>query len=430
MGLMTLPARIPAALLLVLVGCTGAPATARPPGAGKSATTTSPGSSAPGTPGVGSGEGWRPLRKAPPPILLEISAGSDITCARTVPRGDGPAQQALPALASAAGSPNAQAANRVWCWGSNIADPPGLPTGAVQTTPWPIGGLRDITQISAGGRVACALGQDGSAWCWDYYAPVAGDRLGLAPVPVKLSDIIQIAAGGHTCMLRRDTTVHCWGFNEYGQVGDGTKEPRRVPALVLKGATQVASGLGHTCALMTDSRVQCWGKSTHGELGGGTREWRARPAPVPGLEGVAAIASTGEHTCAQMKDGTVRCWGANWSGQVGDGTKVARTSPVPVRGVTGAIQIATGDEHSCAVVRGGDLYCWGSNFAGSIGNGNNVHQPLPVRVLGGVAQVTAGHMHSCALLTDGSARCWGSNRAGQLGDGTTTTRTTPAPVVW
>jgi alpha-tubulin suppressor-like RCC1 family protein len=423
-------------LLIVLSGCAGAATPppsvtnpALPAGPGKSATTASTSASAPPKIAVASpGSGWTPMRRSGPPIVLEVSAGSDITCARTIPRAESPPDQASPA----AGAPNGPAATTVWCWGSNVSDPPGPPGGLIQTKPWPIAGLGDITQISTGARVACALDRGGSAWCWDYYSPVAKDRLGLAPVPVKLPQVAQIAAGGHTCMLLRDTTVHCWGSNDYGQIGDGTKkeEARREPFLVLKGAAQVASGLGHTCALMLDGSVQCWGKSTHGELGAGSREWRTRPAPVPGLRGVVELASTGEHTCARMKDGTVRCWGANWSGQVGDGTKADRPSPMPVRGVTQAIQIAAGDEHSCALVRGGDLFCWGSNYAGAVGNGSNVHQALPVRVLGGVAQVTAGHMHSCAVLTNGSASCWGSNRSGQLGDGTTTARSVPAPVSW
>ena len=96
--------------------------------------------------------------------------------------------------------------------------------------------------------------------------------------------------------------------------------------------TAIATGAYHSCALRTNGTVACWGGNYSGQLGDGTTTGRLTPVPVVGLSDATAIAPGGGHSCALRTNGTVACWGDNFYGQVGDGTTTGRLTPVPVAG--------------------------------------------------------------------------------------------------
>jgi alpha-tubulin suppressor-like RCC1 family protein len=121
--------------------------------------------------------------------------------------------------------------------------------------------------------------------------------------------------------------VRCWGINAAGQLGDGTTTTRLTPVPVLSlgtGAATVATGSGYTCALRASGAVACWGFNAFGQLGDGTTVDRSTPAPVVGLSsGVTDLATGGFHACVLTRSGGVKCWGGNFYGQVGDGQNQA-----------------------------------------------------------------------------------------------------------
>jgi alpha-tubulin suppressor-like RCC1 family protein len=230
--------------------------------------------------------------------------------------------------------------------------------------------------------------------------------------------------------------LRCWGANDQGQLGDGSRDSRLVPTTVaLNGAdvAQVAAGGQHTCAITGDGRIQCWGANRDGQLGEGTTGG-SRPVPAAvGLPGQAVHVSTGlAHSCALTADGAAWCWGRNDAGQLGDGSRVTRSRPVRVAadGVTRFAQIAAGGTHSCAVDAVGAVWCWGQNARGAVGDGSTTVRERPVRVVlpGRADAVATGTAHSCAHLTDGRAFCWGSASAGQLGDSARVARRSPVAV--
>lgn len=301
-----------------------------------------------------------------------------------------------------------------------------------------------VAEMAAGGYAhSCARLTDGTVRCWgfNFYGELGDGTLTTRSNPVAvsgLSGVAEVAAGHrHTCARLTDGTVRCWGRNNTGQLGDGTTgfgSPTPVAVSGLSGVAELAAGGSdsgsHTCARLTDGTVRCWGDNTSGQLGDGTTTNRSTPVAVSGLSGVTHIAAGGAHTCARLTDGTVRCWGWNFRGQLGDGTTTNRSTPVAVSGLTGVAAIAGGYSHTCASLAAGTARCWGLNSNGQLGDGSTTNRSSPVSVAGlaGVAHITTRVHYTCARLTDGTVRCWGDNGEGQLGDGTTTDRATPVAV--
>ncbi|MBL8777222.1 MAG: hypothetical protein JNK12_14865 [Acidimicrobiales bacterium] len=93
----------------------------------------------------------------------------------------------------------------------------------------------------------------------------------------------------HACARVTTAQLRCWGLNRDGQAGDGTRtSPRKLPVVVrnqfdtqpLSNAQTVVGADQHTCALLTDSTVQCWGANNFGQVGDGTTTRRKLPTPV------------------------------------------------------------------------------------------------------------------------------------------------------
>ncbi|HEY9053396.1 MAG TPA: hypothetical protein VIO60_01115 [Rectinemataceae bacterium] len=233
-----------------------------------------------------------------------------------------------------------------------------------------------------------------------------------------------------------------WGWNGYGQIGDGTARvtkylPVDVVGTAGKSIAAVASGYGHSMMLTATGTLLAWGDNFCGQLGDGTVDERHTPILVENLPAstIVSIAAGNFHSLALMDDGSLWAWGANGSGQLGIGTQYS-DQPYPMKvlgfGGLGVAAIAAGADHNLAIASDGSLWAWGANSSGQLGDGTTVDKYTPVRVAGlqgrTAAAIAAGHAHSLALLSDGSLLAWGANASGQLGDGTTTARKTPVNV--
>jgi alpha-tubulin suppressor-like RCC1 family protein/subtilase family serine protease len=325
--------------------------------------------------------------------------------------------------------------------------------GFCSATPISVVGISNATAIVAGEYHTCAQLSDGTVKCWGDNSsaqlgngttagPDCGGICSATPVAVSgISTATAVAAGFfHTCAVLFDSTVECWGYNHYGQLGNGTTADSSTPVSVsgVSTATAVAAGYDHTCAVLSDSTVECWGANAFGQLGNGTNTGpqdcdgdpcSTLPVPVSGITTATAVSAGYLHTCAELSDGTVECWGYNGSGQLGDGTSLNfAVTPVSVFGISTATAVAAGVQHTCALLSDGTVKCWGANSSGQLGNGKTTDSSTPVSAIGISTAVAAGQNHSCALLSDGTIQCWGDNGSGQLGNGSMTDSSTPVPV--
>jgi alpha-tubulin suppressor-like RCC1 family protein len=250
--------------------------------------------------------------------------------------------------------------------------------------------------------------------------------------PVKASGFIKIAAGGaHSFAVTSGGAAYAWGYNEYGQLGNGTTNNSNVPLFVLNDVIDIAGGEDHTVALKQDGTVWAWGLNYCGQLGNGNNTNSNIPVQVFGLANVKSIAAGRDHALALKQDGTAWAWGFNGRGQLGNGNDTSSNIPVQVSGLTNVKNITAGDMHTVALKNDGTVWAWGSNYIGGLGNGNNINSNIPVQVSGltNVVSITAGLFHNTlALKNDGTVWAWGSNESGQLGNGTTNNSTTPLQV--
>lgn len=239
------------------------------------------------------------------------------------------------------------AGGQVTCWGANDRLQLGGGTGTHSTRAVAVNGLpANLTALSAGATHTCASTAAGEAWCWGSNTSgelgVGQAGMDRASGPMRVTGLMGparalTAGGGHTCARVGDGEVACWGSNVTGALGDDTALDSLTPVRPVglsSGIRQVRAGWAFTCAVAPDGGVHCWGQNQSGQLGDGTRLHRAAPVRVKGLEnGAEDVAAGMTSACAVLRDGRVVCWGGNAQGQLGDGSQTDRVSPVVVDGL-------------------------------------------------------------------------------------------------
>ena len=190
-------------------------------------------------------------------------------------------------------------ADEAYCWGYNSVGQLGDGTTSTRWEPTPVvGGLafRSI-RISAGSqwRDVCGVTPEGDAYCWgsnDHGQLGGGTTGGVSSVPVKVFGGLVFAdvspGGDHTCGMTTDGEAYCWGRNDHGQLGNGSisgTDDANTPSLISGGHAFrfVGSGWNFSCGITTDDDVYCWGWNNAGQLGDGTTTDRGEPVAVTGL---------------------------------------------------------------------------------------------------------------------------------------------------
>lgn len=247
------------------------------------------------------------------------------------------------------------------------------------------------TAVEAGFEFACALLADARVFCWgagtegqlaqDDPFPEPGLSSAI-PVEVPGGAFAMVAAGqGHGCGVKVDGALYCWGRNASGELGLGASADQQIRTPQRVGADSdwatVAAGQNHTCAIRADGSLWCWGDNPDGQLGLGDTEPRFDPTLVSGLDDVEAVALDTFHTCALRASGELLCAGRNDEGMLGvEGVEGHSTFTIaPSDGAY--VGIAAGRFHTCGVaVAGGQSWfrCAGENGDGRLGTGDTLRR--------------------------------------------------------
>ena len=339
--------------------------------------------------------------------------------------------------------------NNTYCWGSggmlgtgdSVASlTPVKVTGGYTFTSVSVGGGYTCALTTTGAAYCWGSYQTGS-----FGNGVAGSGYSYSPVAVSggLSfKTIATSPGFSTvCGIASDDKAYCWGYNSTGQLGDGTTTTKYVPTLVSGGYTYksiavngyYSNGYGNTCAIALNGNAYCWGYNNNGQLGNGTTTQSTTPVLVSGgitfnTQNTKSISTSGDgfsfNTCAIAANNSAYCWGYNNHGQLGNGTTTQSTTPVLVSGGLSLSTITTGYFTSCALATNGNAYCWGINNYGQLGNGTTIQSTTPVQVNGltfksiithGV--YSSGNNYTCGITSNDLAYCWGYNGDGRFGNG-------------
>jgi alpha-tubulin suppressor-like RCC1 family protein len=264
----------------------------------------------------------------------------------------------------------------------------------------------------------CGIRAGGALYCWGNNAngQLGDGTLTNRSAPTRIggaSDWTRVSTGGfHTCGIRSGGALYCWGDNTQGQLGDGTNTSSTFPMRVgiATDWTLVSAGFSaHTCGIRSDGALYCWGDNTDGQLGDNTTTDRTIPTQVGTATDWMLVSAGGAgtyyigfgfgvatgFTCGTRAGGALYCWGENGLGQLGDGTMTNRSTPTRIGGATDWKDISLGAVHSCGIRAGGALYCWGSNI---LGDGTTTDSTIPVQnELGGWVSVSAGRGHTEGL---------------------------------
>ncbi|XTZ15836.1 RCC1 domain-containing protein [Micromonospora echinospora] len=307
----------------------------------------------------------------------------------------------------------------VLAWGDNYYGQLGNGTNTDSNVPVPVdlpAGTR-ITAITAGQYHSLALTSTGTVLAW---GGNDSGQLGngtttnsRTPVPVALpggTRITAIAAGSsrHSLALTSTGTMLAWGNNYAGQLGNGTTTNSRTPVPVaLPGGTRItaiAAGSGHSLALTSTGTMLAWGYNHYGQLGNGTNTDSRIPVPVSLPNPIVDIAAGVHHSLALTSTGVVLAWGDNYYGQLGNGTAGIGTDinvPIAVDFLPTITAIDAGGEHNLVLTSTGTMYAWGYNVAGQLGNGTNTSssRPVPVNLPTGtrITAIAAGGDHTLAI---------------------------------
>jgi hypothetical protein len=295
--------------------------------------------------------------------------------------------------------------------------------------------------VHAGGLFECGLTQAGEVLC-SGFTPEPGGAWTFRERPTPIASPVPLVALSlgmrHGCGLSEAGEAHCFGVDEYGELGAGTSptfQPTFQPVATSLRFHSIHAGGNMTCALSTaeaGENAYCWGANLYGQLGLGNDVDAATPTPIPGHRfdalALSRVNGEGASTCGRAEDGQLLCWGNNSTGQLGDGTTYRSLAPLPLPWASNvdAFSIAALETsrygvmgHACALTSGQALQCWGNNSAGELGAGQASISLVPVTVPGQWTSVhtirDAAQGTTCALDPQGAAHCWGTNVHGILG---------------
>ena len=269
--------------------------------------------------------------------------------------------------------------------------------------------------------------------------------------PLNGKDIVDVYADYSTMIVKdSDGKLYSWGYNGYGQLGDGKTTDSSMPICIsnienspLKGKNIVdVHNYGSTIiAKDSNGKLYTWGYNTSGQLGNGTTTNSSMPICINDIENsplkgknIVDVHNSSSTIIAKDSSGKLYTWGWNNFGQLGNETTENSSMPICISDIensplNGNEVVEIYDYYGYIMVKddNGKLYSWGWNNYGQLGNGTTANSSMPVCISNiensplkekKIVNIYTGDDTIIAKDSDGKLYSWGSNDAGQLGDGT------------
>jgi alpha-tubulin suppressor-like RCC1 family protein len=264
----------------------------------------------------------------------------------------------------------------LWCWGLNGDGQLGNNTNTSAPTPVQVG--NDTTWVAGGVGYysTCAIKSNGTLWCWgdNAYGQLGNGSTDASLVPVQstLTGVATVSvADEHACALKTDSTVWCWGQGTVGELGNGSGTDSPSPVQVTGSWLAVTAGQtnpgsdGHTCGLKSDNTLWCWGDwDFRGPVSGDST-----PVEVQSGELWASVTTGPWNTCAvKSADASLWCWGDSYQGHLGNGTTSPdQATPQAVTGGHAWLTSVQTHDSACGILTDLSIWCWGAQNSGVIG---------------------------------------------------------------
>ena len=335
----------------------------------------------------------------------------------------------------------------LYAWGDNRRGQVGNGTsGAIVRIPHKVkgidGNIKEVIvnykDLYANDKTVYVLTDTGLyAWGYNSYGQVGNgttDRV-LTPHKVKgiegnIKEIVYYNNG--TVYVLTDTGLYAWGSNGFGEVGNGTIDNVLTPYKAVNGNIKEIVYNNRTVYVLTDDGLYAWGYNKYGQVGNGKTESIRTPHKAEGIEGNIKEVIVNNNTVYVLTDTGLYAWGDNYRGKVGNGTTANVLTPYKVEGIDGNIKEVIFNGLTVYVLTDTGLYAWGYNFYGQVGNGttDNVLTPYKVEGIGGNIKdvITTYGGYTVYVITDTGLYAWGRNKYGQVGNGTTEDVLTPYKV--
>lgn len=211
--------------------------------------------------------------------------------------------------------------------------------------------------------------------------------------------------------------VYTWGYNGNNQLGYRTTDlfaatPTR---LEIGNIGKLSTSSYHALALDADSKLYAWGWNNQGQIGDGTKVDVPVPIIINPSQTWTDIAA-GDYHSAAISSGKLYTWGYNINGQLGNGTRIGYNTPTQVGTATNWTKVYCGTSHTLAINSLGELFAWGSNEYGQVGNGTFEDVLTPTKIgAGSFWTDISAYMHTLGVNREGQLFAWGRNKEGQLG---------------
>ena len=298
---------------------------------------------------------------------------------------------------------------------------------------------RRFKMVETGGYHTLAIDTEGNLWTWGYNncGQLGDGTTANRTNPVQIKSEIkfkEISVGkSHSVAIDIEGNLWAWGRNDYGQLGDGTTTNRTNPVQIKSGAKfiKISAEDDRSLAIDIEGNLWAWGNNYRGQLGDGTTTNRTSPVQIKSNTKFAKISIGFAYSVAIDIEGNLWTWGINNKGQLGNGTTTDKMTPIQIKDDTKFLKISAGRAgHVLAIDVEGNFWVWGQNPYGQLGDGTTTDRTIPEQVKSDIkfSEISAGNTHSIAIDDKGNLWTWGQNDKGQLGDGTTTNRTTPVQI--